>query len=326
MIGYFFETVLASLLASVTPMLGYLFLIWWLDRNEREPLKLVFIHFIWGAVGAVILGLIWSMSLHGILKFYISNEAIHELTGTIIIAPVVEEITKGMFLLIMLSYRSYDNITDGFVYGGAIGLGFGMSENFLYFITAQGDYVSWLYLVFVRTFLTALLHCSSTAFLGVALGYAKFKPRLQKYFIGFMGLIGAIVLHGVWNASVSFSDTFILGIGYGVSVIVLMIVLFITSIYFESRIIRRELSEESQNNFFNSKYLSVIPYYSVRRKKGWIEESFRKEYIRVATQLAFRKMQCEQLRPGWRKEVYKSEIDFLRDRINKMDEALAKSV
>jgi RsiW-degrading membrane proteinase PrsW (M82 family) len=307
-------------------MLGYLLFIWWLDLNEREPLKLVFIHFIWGAVGAVILGLIWSISLHGITKLYISNESIHELTGTILIAPVVEEITKGMFLLIMLAYRSFDNITDGFVYGGAIGLGFGMSENFLYFITAQGDYTFWLYLVVVRTFLTALIHCSSTAFFGITLGYAKFKPKFQKYIIGLMGLFSAIIIHSVWNASVSFSDTFVLGIVYGVFVIFLMFVLFISSIYLESKIIRRELGEESENKFFNSKYLPIIPYYTLRRKKGWIEEGSRKEYIRTATQLAFRKMQWKQLKPGWRKEVYKNEIDFLRDKISKMDEALAKSV
>ncbi len=310
---------LASLLASVVPMLTYVIIIWWLDRNEREPLKLVFIHFFWGAVGAVILGLIWSISLHGILKLYIPNEAVHELAGTILIAPVIEEITKGIFLLIMLSYRSYDNITDGFVYGSAIGLGFGMSENFLYFISHSADYNSWIYLVVIRTFLTALIHCSSTGLFGLALGYAKLKPRIQKYFIGFIGLIGAIFLHAFWNASVSFSETFLLGIVYGISVILMIFLLFLSSVYLEQKIILRELNEESDNNFFNPKYLSVIPYYSVRRKHGWIDESLRKEYIRAATSLAFRKMQYKQLKSGWRKELYKTEIDFLRNKISDMD-------
>jgi len=310
---------LASLLASVIPMITYLIIIWWLDRNEREPLKFVFIHFIWGAVGAVILGLIWSISLHGILKLYIPNEAAHELTGTILIAPIVEEITKGIFLLIMISYKSYDNVTDGFVYGGAIGIGFGMSENFLYFISYQADYVSWIYLVIVRTFLTALIHCSSTGLFGLALGYAKFRSTPQKYLIAFCGLAGAVLLHAFWNASVSFLNTFILGIVYGVCVITLMFLLFLSSIYLERKIILRELREEADNKLFNSKFLSVIPYYSVRRKQGWIDESFRKEYIRAATMLAFRKMQWKQLKSGWRKELCKYEIEFLREKIDQMD-------
>ena len=40
---------LLSVLAAGVPMIGYLLLMRWLDRYEREPLGLVFAAFGWGA-------------------------------------------------------------------------------------------------------------------------------------------------------------------------------------------------------------------------------------------------------------------------------------
>ncbi len=45
---------LASALALV-PTLVYALLVWWLDRYEKEPLPLLVVAFLWGAVPAVIL-------------------------------------------------------------------------------------------------------------------------------------------------------------------------------------------------------------------------------------------------------------------------------
>ena len=44
--------ILLSVLAAGVPMIGYLLLMRWLDRYEREPLTLVAAAFAWGAIGA----------------------------------------------------------------------------------------------------------------------------------------------------------------------------------------------------------------------------------------------------------------------------------
>ena len=49
------------------------------------------------------------------------------------IAPLIEEPAKALCLLALYRSREFDNATDGFVYGAAAGLGFGMTENFFYF-------------------------------------------------------------------------------------------------------------------------------------------------------------------------------------------------
>jgi hypothetical protein len=51
-----------------------------------------------------------------------------------VVAPVVEEFTKGLFLvgLLLFRRREFDGIVDGVVYAGIVAAGFAFSENILY--------------------------------------------------------------------------------------------------------------------------------------------------------------------------------------------------
>ncbi len=124
---------IASALAAIIPMIIYLLVIWRFDRYDREPFGLVLQNYLWGALGAIFFAIIGSSIITSGLSILIHDQTQLNHAETIFVAPFVEEITKGIFLLITFSNKKFDNITDGIVYGGAIGLGFGMTENFLYF-------------------------------------------------------------------------------------------------------------------------------------------------------------------------------------------------
>ena len=49
-------------------------------------------------------------------------------------APVTEEASKGLFLLLLLWWRraELDGVLDGIVYAGMVGIGFAFTENILY--------------------------------------------------------------------------------------------------------------------------------------------------------------------------------------------------
>ena len=55
--------ILLSVLAAGVPMIGYLLLMRWLDRYEREPLGLVAAAFAWGAMGAIAISILGSLIL-----------------------------------------------------------------------------------------------------------------------------------------------------------------------------------------------------------------------------------------------------------------------
>ena len=43
---------------ALVPTLFYILLVWWLDRYEKEPVSLLVLAFVWGAVPSIILSLI----------------------------------------------------------------------------------------------------------------------------------------------------------------------------------------------------------------------------------------------------------------------------
>src|SRR3972149_2190809 len=91
-----------SAIAAVIPMLGYLFIIWRFDRYDREPVLLILINYFWGAVGAIILTLLFGSILDLFISFLFSEENHFEFLKSSVSAPIIEEITKGFFLFLMV--------------------------------------------------------------------------------------------------------------------------------------------------------------------------------------------------------------------------------
>jgi RsiW-degrading membrane proteinase PrsW (M82 family) len=303
--------VLASALAAIIPMFTYMTIIWRFDRYDREPFGLLLKNYFWGALGAIILALIASGVLAGFFSFFIQSKDSLNKTETILIAPFVEEITKGIFLFITVRNIKFDNMTDGIVYGGAIGLGFGMTENFLYFIAYGNSLQEWVTIVIIRTLFSAVMHCVSTATFGAFLGYAKFKDNTTKTLLISSGLIIAMFIHFAWNFSVSFESTAMLGFLFMIFTVIIFIIVYSVSVKGESKIIYDELLPEAESGLIPMKHLSILNT-SSRNRHGWIDEGIRKLYVSAATTLAFRKVEWKNSK-GRSKIYYESEIEYYRN-------------
>lgn len=306
----------ASAFAAIIPMMTYLIIIWWVDRYDREPFKLVLKNYLWGALGAVIFAIVWSSLISALVSVFVKDTAYLSKIEAILVAPFVEEITKGAFLLFTIRHKKFDNITDGIVYGGAIGLGFGMTENFLYFITYGDTLVNWMMIVIIRTLFSAVMHCVSTATFGAFLAYGRFKKTPLKIFYIISGLSIAMFIHLAWNLSVSFEQTTIPGFLYMIFTIALFISVFAISISGERKIIFTELFDEAQSGLIPLEHLYILNS-SKRNRLGWVDESIRKLYINAATTLAFRKMQLKNA-TGFSRNYYEKDINYYRDFIRSL--------
>ncbi|CAN5574639.1 hypothetical protein BH10BAC5_BH10BAC5_13800 [soil metagenome] len=314
----------ASLIAAVVPMFFYLLLIWWLDRNDREPFWLLLINFFWGATGAIILGIIGSLIFQIPLnEFIIATNVddpgrIADLSGAVVTAPLVEEFTKGMFLVLMSYNKRFDGVVDGIVYGGAIGLGFGMTENFMYFLSYGTTPTSWIMIVIIRTMFSAVMHCMSQATFGGFIGFAKFKPFFYKLFLIPAGFGLAVFLHFMWNLTVSFEETTLLGFVFLILYLVILFSIFQIAIHMESKTIRNELEEESVQGVIPKEHMYYLPFVSRRFKAGWCPVGIdQKNYVNTATTLALRKNQMKHL-SGYKKSMYEKEVEELRYKIRMM--------
>lgn len=297
--------IVSSLFAAVIPMTIYLLIIWKMDRYEPEPLKFVFAHFIWGGFGAIVFSIFGSSFAAWFIDtgFKISNSSF---IMAVISAPIIEEIVKSIYLTKTYRDDRFDNITDGLVYGGAIGLGFGMTENFFYFITYGDSFNEWLAIVSLRTAFSAVMHCITTGLIGAFMGYIKFLPIKGKLKFILRGLVLAILIHSLWNFSLSFDSTYKLGFLFMFGMILLFISIFIFSLRAERKILEVQLTGELPENIIKNVSSNN------RFKRGWIEESIRLQLIKNCTRLAFRKRQLQLLKND---ESISKEIDMLREKI-----------
>jgi len=314
----------ASLIAAVVPMFTYLIIIWILDRYEREPFWLLLLNFFWGATGAIILGIIGSLifqiPLNEVIKAVADDNTgeLMNLSGAVITAPLIEESTKGMFLLLMSLSKRFDGGVDGAVFGGAIGLGFGMTENFMYFLSYGTTPAAWIMLVIIRTGFSAVMHCLATSTLGACIGYAKFKPFIYKVILIPGGFLLAVFLHFSWNLSVSFEDTTIFGFLFLVLYMFVTFAIFQISLYFEGKTIYKELHDEANLGLIPPEHLNYIPFVSRRFRNGWCPAGVdQKNYVKTATTLALRKSQYRNTKGNLQKS-YLRDVENLRYQIQLM--------
>lgn len=300
---------LASLVFALVPMLFYLWGIWLMDRYDREPVGLLLLNFAWGALGAIFFGIVFSLSISATL----GSSDFHD---AILVAPVVEELMKGVFLFWTVRDRRFDNITDGVVYGMAIGLGFGMTENFLYFYgaTTAGE---WVFLVIIRTLFTAVMHAMATGVFGAFMGLTKFGAPARRIPLRLLGMLLAIGMHVLWNVSVSINNPAMAGLGsifIVLSVIVIVMVVQL-ALLAENRLLIRELTDESEHGLIPATHLQYLPYTNKRKLVGWLSPVVdRKRYVQAATRLAFRRFQSRAC-PAEQREGYLAEVETLREEI-----------
>jgi RsiW-degrading membrane proteinase PrsW (M82 family) len=199
-----------SLVAAVVPTIAYVLVLWWFDRYEKEPRRLLWTAFLWGAVPAIILSVIGESVLGEPLAALSEQGA--ELVSSSVLAPLIEELTKGLavFLLFLIFYKEFDDVLDGIIYGATVGFGFAMTENVFYFMGSfqQGGLESLSGLILMRGLVFGLNHALFTATFGATLGYARISQRaFRRWLAPPLGLLGAMLLHGIHNLFTSLADT-----------------------------------------------------------------------------------------------------------------------
>ncbi|WP_278256598.1 PrsW family intramembrane metalloprotease [Nocardioides convexus] len=200
-------TVLAVGLAAV-PVGPVLAAYLWLDRYEPEPRPLLVAGLGWGAFVATMAALV-IQGIGGLVVPVTDN------TSLAIVAPVVEEASKGLFLVLLLWWRraEVDGILDGIVYAGMVGVGFAFTENVLYLIAAYngtdgvgpGGLEAVTGTFVLRCLFSPFAHPLFTAFTGIGIGIAvDSRSRSVRWIAPLGGYLLAVLAHGIWNGSTVF--------------------------------------------------------------------------------------------------------------------------
>jgi protease PrsW len=187
---------------------AYLWFIHYEDRYTTVPAKLAAAGFVWGAVGAIgafaLLGNDAVMSLYS--KTFGASFAFD--WGAALTAPVNEELAKGagVLLLVTLAPRLIRSPFDGLILGAFVGLGFQISEDISYaWIGAAnsfGDLGAPWSTIIARTLASIPSHWMYTGIFGAGLVWFIGRPEVPaRKGIGAALMLGAMLMHGLWDAS-----------------------------------------------------------------------------------------------------------------------------
>lgn len=166
------------------------------ESQRREP---------WRALGQAFL---WGATLAAALAIFLESFADRALGGhtfllptlpvtLVLVAPVVEELVKAAGLGIV--HDRDPEPEDGYIYGGAVGLGFAATENMVYILSAllTGGQELAMATALFRGVATVALHGAASAIAGHGIWWTRYGGR-RRAAVAALG--AAILLHVGYNA------------------------------------------------------------------------------------------------------------------------------
>ncbi|WP_233430367.1 MULTISPECIES: PrsW family intramembrane metalloprotease [Brevibacterium] len=192
---------------SAVPLIAIVAYVLWLDRWKPQPKIILGLCLLWGAVAAVILTLFVSL-VSQVALYFAGVGAMPDAVGAVIQAPIVEETTKTVLLVVIVlaARRHFEGPLDGLVYGALIGAGFAFTENVLYLGGAweQGDGMDLLWTFILRCLFSPLLHTVFCTCAGVTIGLAARKWQWWAIILMWLpGLLVGMILHALWNGTMT---------------------------------------------------------------------------------------------------------------------------
>ncbi|GAB49663.1 PrsW family intramembrane metalloprotease [Mobilicoccus pelagius] len=271
------QAALRASLVALVPLLVVLPAFLWLDRQEAEPPSSLVLAFAWGSciataasmlLNQLFAELVWSLGLEP------------DVVAAVVGAPLVEETTKGLGILVVLALRrkEFDGVLDGIVYGGIVAAGFAFGENILYLGRAltEGGPEALVVTFVLRGVLSPFAHPLFTIWTGVGIGVAVVGRTALRFLAPVLGWLFAMCLHALWNASASAGL-----VGWVGSYLFIEVPVFLSAIAFalwmryrENRLVARHLADYAAAGLFGRDELVMLADPARRRAaRRWAGEA-----------------------------------------------------
>jgi RsiW-degrading membrane proteinase PrsW (M82 family) len=292
------------------------------DRWDPQPIPLLIVAVLWGAAFAAGVSYVVN-TLNTLLVYTVTGDgAIANWVGAVISAPTVEEITKGLGLIVLmlLARRYFNGPLDGVIYGALIGGGFAFTENILYYSRQVEDFgAGGVVLLFViRGVLNIFGHAIYTALTGVVMGFVARKwGTISGGLVFIVAVIPGMLLHAIWNFFAGFPSgwvmitmlvcQFLLSVVWLISIAVL--------VWDESRLTRVRLGDYANQGWLTHEEVDMLATWKGRREgKQWAHalgaKPQMKKFIKEAADLASVRQRL--LADGANPKVVAMESDLLQ--------------
>ena len=185
-------TVIQLIIMALAPIATIVAYIYFKDKYEKEPTRLLIISFLLGAIVSVIITTIFYIFFNSFLPLEDKLSVWEQFKQAFFVVGFSEELSKYLIVLLFAQrHKEFNEPFDGIVYAVMVSMGFAATENIMY-VLQHGSSTALL-----RAFTAVPAHATFGILMGYFMGMAKFKPN--KLFLNLCGLLLAIVFHGAYD-------------------------------------------------------------------------------------------------------------------------------
>lgn len=220
------------LLVAVAPVIIIILYIYFKDKYEKEPKRLLFYNFILGAFVSILITTILYYGFDIVLPLPNNTSIFQQFIKAFFVVGLTEEFSKYVIVRYFAQpNKEFNEPFDGIVYAVMVSMGFAATENIFYVL--EGGYQT----AILRAFTAVPAHATFGILMGYYMGKAKFSKN--KVLLNLTGLLLAVIFHGTYDFFL-FID-FVPGIWIG-AFISLFIGIFLS---------RKAIKKHQQNSNFN---------------------------------------------------------------------------
>ena len=180
------------LFLAIAPVIVVILYIYFKDKYEKEPIKILAISFLLGATVSIILTFIIGYIASSLVPLTDVKSVSQQFIKAFFTVALVEEFSKYIIVRFYAQRNNeFNEPFDGIVYAVMVSMGFAALENILY--TFQYGYGVGV----TRAFTAVPAHATFGIIMGYFMGKAKFSKNRIK--LNLLGLLLATLFHGSYD-------------------------------------------------------------------------------------------------------------------------------
>jgi len=180
------------LLLAFAPIVVIIVYVYFKDKHDKEPKRLLLFSFLLGAIVSIIVTTIIYMGLDIVLPLKDEFSVPQQFIKAFLVVGLTEEFSKYIIVRFFNQpKKEFNEPFDGIMYAVMVSMGFAATENVMYVL--ESGYITGI----LRAFTAVPAHAT----FGILMGYFMGKAKFSKNRIGLnlLGLLLAVTFHGFYD-------------------------------------------------------------------------------------------------------------------------------
>ena len=180
------------LLLALAPICVIILYVYFKDKYDKEPNRLLIFSFLLGAIVSIIITTVIYVGFDFLMPLTDAFSVPEQFVKAFLVVGLTEEFSKYIIVRYFAqSKKDFDEPYDGIMYAVMVSMGFAATENIFYVL--DGGYPT----AILRAFTAVPAHATFGILMGYFMGKAKFsKNRIQ---LNLIGLLLAVIFHGAYD-------------------------------------------------------------------------------------------------------------------------------